>query len=161
MSKTQVVDLDSIILNRAAGYRSVDGQLQNGYYLTPTLVASASGGLSSTVRDLARWDAALYTEHFVSRAVLEELWTPNSVDSFFSDPALAAGSTYGLGWDVAQHSTGRVVGHSGGNWTGFSTRISRFVADQQTVIVLTNLMTADAGQISKDVAALYLSASSP
>ena len=51
-----------IIPNRAAGYRLVKGELKNQEWVSPTLNTTADGSLYFSILDLAKWDAALYTE---------------------------------------------------------------------------------------------------
>ena len=154
MTQTRVVDWSAIVPHRAAGYVQLEGPLQNGYYMSPTIMASASGGLYSTVLDLVKWDAALYTEQLVSQVVLEEMWTPHRVTSFFEE---ASEDQYGLGWDIERYGGERMVGHRGDHITGFTNKIVRFIDQKLTIIVLTNLLPVDIDQIVKGVASLYLS----
>jgi hypothetical protein len=65
---------------------------------------------------------------------------------------------YGFGWEIENVHGHRVIGHSGA-WQGFKTRISRFVDDKLTVVVLANLAEADPDKIAEHVAALYLKGS--
>ena len=44
----------------------------------------------------------------------------------------------------------------GGQWQGFETQISRYVDDQLTVVVLTNLDEAKPEEIAHGVAEMYL-----
>lgn len=155
MTHTRVVDWNTIIPHRAAGYVQLDGPLQNGYYMTPTIMASAAGGLYFTVLDLAKWDAALYTEQLGPQAVLERMWTPTEAASFL-EGGLACDESYGLGWEIQQHGGTRVVGHRGDHVTGFTSRILRFIDQKLTIIVLTNLLPVDVEQIVNGIAALYL-----
>ena len=85
-------------------------------------------GLFSTVQDLAKWDAALYTEQVLKRSSLEQMWSP---------VRLKDGSRhgYGFGWELFHRRGQRLVGHSG--ITG--TFILRVPDRRITVIVLTNL----------------------
>jgi CubicO group peptidase (beta-lactamase class C family) len=121
--------------------------------VSPTLNTTADGSLYFSILDLAKWDAALYTEKLLKRSSLEQMWTvvklsngtPNSGD-------------YGFGWDVEKLHGHRVIGH-GGTWQGFRTHIYRYVNDKLTVVVLANLAEADPGKIAEHVAELYLAAS--
>ena len=85
-------------------------------------------GLFSTVKDLAKWDAALYTEKPLKQASLEQMWTPARVNDGTARP-------YGFGWQLSQRRGHKTVGHSG--LTG--TYILRVPDMGLTVIVLTNL----------------------
>ncbi len=150
MSTTRIISEADIVPNRAAGYRLVKGKLKNQEWVSPTLNTTADGALYFSILDLAKWDAALYTEKLLKRSSLDEMWTvaklkngkPNSDD-------------YGFGWEIWTKSGHRIVGH-GGAWQGFRTHISRYVDDKLTVVVLTNLDSANPGKITDHVASLYL-----
>jgi CubicO group peptidase (beta-lactamase class C family) len=150
MQSTRIMNEADIIRNRAAGYRLVKGELKNQEWVSPTLNTTADGSLYFSILDLAKWDAALYTEKLLKRSSLDEMWTvvklnngkPNSGD-------------YGFGWDIENLHGHRVIGH-GGSWQGFRTHIYRYVDDKLTVVVLANLAEADPGKIAKHVAELYL-----
>ena len=155
MQTTRIMSEADIIPNRAAGYRLVKGELKNQEWVAPALNTTADGSLYFSILDLAKWDAALYSEKLLKRSSLEQMWTvvklnngrPNSGD-------------YGFGWEITTAHGHRVVGHSG-SWQGFKTQISRYVDDKLTVVVLANLAEADPGKIGKHVAKIYLSAGRP
>jgi CubicO group peptidase (beta-lactamase class C family) len=150
MSTTRIISEADIVPNRAAGYRLVKGELKNQEWVSPTLNTTADGALYFSILDLAKWDAALYTEKLLKRSSLDEMWTvvklkngkPNSGD-------------YGFGWEIVTKNGHRVIGH-GGSWQGFRTHISRYVDDKLTVVVLTNLAEANPGKITDHVASMYL-----
>jgi predicted HAD superfamily phosphohydrolase YqeG len=48
-----------------------------------------------------------------------------------------------------------VISHDGA-WQGFKTTIARYVDDQLTVVVLTNLAEAKPGKIAEHIADMYL-----
>ncbi|HEX5830905.1 MAG TPA: serine hydrolase domain-containing protein, partial [Gemmatimonadaceae bacterium] len=110
----------------------------------------AAGALVSTVLDLAKWDAALYTDALLERASLERMWTPTRL----TDGTV---QEYGFGWQVDTFRTRRRVSHGGGI-SGFQTMIARFVDDRLTVIVLANLEGGSVGQLANGIAALYIPA---
>jgi CubicO group peptidase (beta-lactamase class C family) len=89
------------------------------------------GRISSTARDMLRWDRALYGTQLVSEETLTEAFTPAKLNDGTS-------SFYGFGWDLEQDSTlGKVVRHSGDN-PGYKTHFIRFLDRDYTVIVLCN-----------------------
>ncbi|MBI3463813.1 MAG: serine hydrolase [Planctomycetes bacterium] len=147
MTATRVNDMREIIENRAAGYTWQSGVLKNGDYTSMTWPFTA-GAIVSSVSDLAKWDAALYTEKLLPRSALERMWTPTT---------LANGKTapYGFGWVVGNYRGHKLIGHSGGI-PGFSSDIARLVDDKLTVIVLANLDKADPASIAREAAAFYL-----
>jgi D-alanyl-D-alanine carboxypeptidase len=75
MRQTYGYTAQAIIPLRAAGYdKGPDGPV-NCPYVSMTQPGGA-GVLSSTVDDLAKWDAALYSEDLLSRASFQRAWTP-------------------------------------------------------------------------------------
>jgi CubicO group peptidase (beta-lactamase class C family) len=153
MSTTRIINEADIIPNRSSGYRLVDGHLKNQDWVSPTVNTTADGSLYFSILDLAKWDAALYTDNLLKNSSLQQMWTvarlhdgkPNS-------------GHYGFGWFIESNNGHRVVEHEG-QWQGFETQISRYVDDGLTVVVLTNLGSAEPQRIARDVAAIYLSKS--
>jgi CubicO group peptidase (beta-lactamase class C family) len=130
--------------HRASGYSDNDRLLDspNWAALRP------SGAFLSTVLDLAKWDAKLYTDTPLKDATRREMWTP---------VALTGGTThpYGFGWGLEPFQGHRRVRH-GGSLPGFISEYARFVDDGLSVIVLMNLDDANVRAIVEGVAALYL-----
>ena len=151
MTTTRILSEADIIPNRAAGYRLVNGELKNQEWVAPLLNTTADGSLYFTVLDLAKWDAALYTEKLLKRASLDQMWTVAKLN----DGKPNAGN-YGFGWFVHQANGHRLLEH-GGAWQGFTTQICRYVDDRLTVVVLTNLDAehSNPGRIAHRVAGLY------
>lgn len=123
MQDTGYDDTGTILKNRAAGYRPSESGFQNAAYLDMSL-PYAAGSLYSTVRDLYRWDRALYTEKAITKFSREKMFTAEKHD-------------YGYGLVVAPMFKRRQVGHVGGI-NGFSSEIIRFIDDDVAVIVLSN-----------------------
>jgi CubicO group peptidase (beta-lactamase class C family) len=149
MSSTRVMSEADIIPNRSSGYRLVKGELKNQEYVSPTLNTTADGSLYFNVLDLAKWDAALYTEKLLKRASWQQVWTPMKLKNGHA-------TDYGFGWFIHEANGHRLYEHAGA-WQGYSTGIARYVDDQLTVAVLTNLDEDHARpmDIAHAVAALY------
>jgi len=147
MTTAGVISEADIVLNRAAGYRLVEGALKNQEWVSPTLNTTADGALYLTVRDLAHWDAGLRTGGLLRKTSLDQMWTPVRLNNGNTYP-------YGFGWRPAIHRGHDAVGH-GGSWQGFRTHIERYTEDGLTVIVLTNLAQAEPEGIAYGVAGLY------
>ncbi len=130
MSATAVLGQDSraIVKNRASTYTLHEGQLARFRVPYWTAELSPEGGLWSTVKDLARWEAALSNEELPTRSSLNEMWTPLKLNNGF-------GHGYGLGWFLREIRGHRVIHHSGLSGTD----LLRLPDDKLTVIVLTNL----------------------
>jgi CubicO group peptidase (beta-lactamase class C family) len=150
MSTARIIDEADIVPNRAAGYRLENGALKNQKWVSPSLNTTADGSLYFSIVDLAKWDAALYGEGLLKRSSLQQMWTVAK----FRDGKPNSGH-YGFGWFVESQQGHRLVEHEG-QWQGFETQISRYLDDELTVIVLTNLGSADPHRIADKVAAIYL-----
>ena len=153
MSTTRIIDEADIIPNRSSGYRLVEGHLKNQEWVAPTVNTTADGSLYFSILDLAKWDAALYTDVLLKHSTREQMWTVAKL----SDGKPNSGH-YGFGWFIESNGAHRVVEHEG-QWQGFETQISRYVDDELTVVVLTNLGSAKPDKIAHAVAAIYLSKS--
>ena len=150
MSTTRIISEADIVPNRAAGYRLVKGELKNQEWVSPTLNTTADGALYFSILDLAKWDAALYTEKLLKRSSLDQMWTVTKLKN--GNPN---SGSYGFGWSVLTKNGHRVLDH-GGAWQGFRTHISRYTDDKLTVVVLANLAEANPGKVTAHVASLYL-----
>ena len=112
-----------------------------------------SGAFLSTVLDLAKWDAALYTDNILSASTRRQMWTPVTLNDGKSYP-------YGFGWMFATVAGHRLVHHPGG-MPGFRSDIARFVDDGLTIIVLMNLDDVDIDALIEVLASIYLPARAP
>ena len=151
METARIISEADVIPNRAAGYRVVAGNLRNQEYVSPSLNRTADGSLYFTVLDLAKWDAALYTEKLLKKSSLEQMWTPVKLNNGKTHP-------YGFGWALGNSGGKRFVNH-GGAWQGFVTYIVRHLDDKVTVAVLANRAGGNPGAIANQVARFYLPAS--
>ncbi len=147
MATARVISEADIVLNRASGYRLVDGALKNQEWVSPTLNTTADGALYLSVRDLSKWDAGLHAGGLLKKTTLGQMWAPVRLNNGNTYP-------YGFGWRPAIHRGHDAVGH-GGSWQGFRTHIERYAEDGLTVIVLTNLAQAEPEGITYGVAGLY------
>ena len=150
MSTTRIIDEADIIPNRASGYRLVQGEVKNQQWVSPSLNTTADGSLYFSILDLARWDAALYTEKLLRKSSLAQMWTVAPLRNGQPNSA-----QYGYGWFIAAQDGHRRIEHEG-QWQGFETQISRYVDDELTVVVLTNLAGAKPDRIAHGVASIYL-----
>jgi CubicO group peptidase (beta-lactamase class C family) len=149
MNTTRIISEADIIPNRAAGYRLVRGEVKNQEWVSPTLNTTADGALYFSILDLAKWDAALYTEDLLRRSSLDQMWTVKKLKN-----GQPNSGHYGFGWTIENKSGHRVIGHDGA-WQGFESDISRYVDDKLTVVVLANLDEADPEAIADHVAKMY------
>jgi hypothetical protein len=114
---------------------------------------TADGSLYLTVLDVAKWDAALYTEKLLKKSSLDQMWTPVKLNN---------GTTraYGFGWALGDIRGHKIIEH-GGAWQGFTSHIARYVDEKLTIIVLTNRAGGNPGDIAHGIARLYNSELAP
>lgn len=118
----------AVLARLAKPYTANDGRPVLADY--PPRGLNAAAGLISTVRDLAKYDAAIdgaVLLHPDARAVA---WTPFVL-------AGAQRSPYGLGWFTQTTDAGRTVWHYG-QWPTFSSLILKVPARGVTLILLAN-----------------------
>lgn len=115
----------------------------------------ASGGIASTVLDMAKWDAALYTEQIIKRTSFDNLITPAKLAN--GEPVKTkTGWSYGLGWGVGTTINGHKAMSHNGSRPGFSTYIMRCYEDKLTVVILCNEWHAELAILGRRIVADYL-----
>jgi CubicO group peptidase (beta-lactamase class C family) len=134
MKTARVISEADIVLNRAGGYRLVNGELKNQEWVSPTMDSTADGSLYLSMLDFIAWNRALRAGAVLKPQSWEQVYTPIKLESGKTYP-------YGFGWDVDVWR-GRPWYHHGGSWQGFKTYISRYLADDLTIVVLANLADA-------------------
>ena len=90
MKTTYPTNTKVSVLNLAQGYVDNEKLLDANYW--PAL--RPSGAFLSTVLDLAKWDAVLYTDKILSDSTRRQMWTPVTLNDGTSHP-------YGFGWELA------------------------------------------------------------
>ena len=132
------------VANQAQGYVDNDA-----WKRAPEWAAiRPSGAFVTTVLDLAKWDAALYTDDVLRESSRREMWTPVRLTDGTSYP-------YGFGWMTGTLKGHRFVHHPGG-MPGARADIVRFVDQGLTIIVLMNLDDVDIDAVVNGLAAVYL-----
>lgn len=146
MNVTRPTTQDDLVFHRASGYGWTAGKYENAQLL---LGVRPSGAFLSTVRDLGKWDATLYTDKLFTAEEREALWTPVKISDGTEKP-------YGFGWRIEKVGTHRQAHHAG-TLPGFRAQIARFVDDGLSVVVLANATQATPEKIALGVAAFYIS----
>jgi CubicO group peptidase (beta-lactamase class C family) len=134
METARIISEEDIVPHRAAGYRLVNGQLKNQEWVSPTMDSTADGSLYLSMLDFIAWDRGLRAHAILKSQSWAQVYTPVVLKSGKTYP-------YGFGWNVDE-SLGKPWYHHGGSWQGFKTYISRYLADDLTIIVLSNLADA-------------------
>jgi D-alanyl-D-alanine carboxypeptidase len=142
MRVTAPTNVTPALPNRAAGYTGND----NSTRADDWVALRPSGAFLSTVMDLAKWEAALYTDTVINDATRRQMWEP---------VRLTDGKTaeYGFGWHV-DAVAGRRIWHGGG-LPGFSAQYVRFPNAGVTVILLANGDDSDTASMANGLAALF------
>lgn len=146
MKTARVISEADIIPNRAAGYRLVKGELKNQEWVSPSTNTTADGSLYLTILDLAKWDAALYTDQPLKQAARDEMWTPVRLKG--------SSKGYGFGWFTDTMHGRRIVFH-GGAWQGFKSFIIRFPNDKLSIIFLANSWETKDFKLARGLASLF------
>jgi CubicO group peptidase (beta-lactamase class C family) len=113
------------VAHRAYGYSDMNGK----WTRTDQDITSATrgdGGIYSSVDDLAKWDAALYTNKLLNADSRRMAFSPHAPTD---DPDV----DYGFGWRIS----GNTVWHSGES-EGFRNVIIRWPKQRLAVIILSN-----------------------
>ena len=111
--------------NRAYGYSDINGK----WTRTDQDITSATrgdGGIYSSIDDLGKWDAALYTDKLLNAASRRMAFTAH-------EPTDDPDASYGFGWRIS----GNTVWHSG-ETQGFRNVIVRWPKQHLAVIILSN-----------------------
>lgn len=119
-----------VLARMATGYR-VDTRGRVERTEVPLVTMSASGGLVSTVRDLAKLDGALDSKLLLLEETLAEAWQPAAGDRGTPIPT-------GLGWFVQSYNGQRVVWHFGMVPNAYSSLILKLPERNLTFILLAN-----------------------
>jgi CubicO group peptidase (beta-lactamase class C family) len=118
------------VLDRMAVPYKVDNRLRAERAELAPMGMSAAGGLVSTVRDLAKLDAALDSNVILQQESIDMAWNPVKVGEFVSP--------MGLGWFVQNHRGERVVWHFGNIGNAYSSLVLKLPDRKTTFILLAN-----------------------
>ena len=135
MNATGQYDAGIVTPRRASGYLLSRNTIYDNILENDADYPGGAGDTQSSVLDLAKWDAALYTDTPLSAGSKTAMWTAPKLTQTPNFP-------YGFGWIVDQRNGHRLLWHNGaiagaGSWIG------RYPDDQLTVIVQCNLFSLD------------------
>jgi CubicO group peptidase (beta-lactamase class C family) len=146
MKTARIISEADIVPNRAAGYRLLNGELKNQEWVAPTLNTTADGALYLSMLDFIAWDRGLRSQAILKGDSWSQIYTPVTLRSGKTYP-------YGFGWFVDE-SGGKPWYHHSGSWQGFKICISRYLGDDVTIIVLSNLADAKPKRFVDGIAAI-------
>ncbi len=144
MKSARLIDEAAIVPHRAAGYRLKNGHVANQEWVAPEQNTTADGSLYLSLNDMIAWDRGLRAGRILTASSWRQVYTPVTLSSGNTYP-------YGFAWEVYTNTGQEVHAHSGGV-PGFATYIVRYLGDDLSLIVLTNLEDADPERIARRVA---------
>jgi CubicO group peptidase (beta-lactamase class C family) len=119
----------------------------------------ASGGLSMSIADLARFAVALQAKDHLTASQVARLWEPALLTDGTPAKLDMFGSTagYGFGWFLARFEDRSLMTHGGGI-SGFSSNLYHFPEEELSIAVLANAKERDDGRAPVDVLARKIAA---
>ena len=158
MSNSRLDNAKAIIANRVTGYTLEEGVLKNAEFTSDTW-AYSEGGVITTAEDLAKLDSSLYTEKLLKKRSIELMWTPTKLNDgsygVIGDNGAGKPNYYGLGWFISDYKDHRLI-LAGGNKPGYTCTFFRFVDNDLSIIVLSNLSSSPVYGIAGEIAEMYL-----
>jgi D-alanyl-D-alanine carboxypeptidase len=145
MNQTRAVSVTDLILNRANGYKRASEGWENADIW---LALRPSGAFVSSITDLAKWDRTLCSDRLLSAVSKKQMWTTMKLND-------GQNTHYGFGWFVDSTNNHLRIHHDGGV-PGFRSDFERFPDDKLTVIVLTNVGSANAERIAQTIAGFFM-----
>lgn len=147
MNTARIISEADIVLNRAAGYHLVDGEIKNQDWVSPSVNTTADGSLYLTALDMAKWEAALNTGRLLNKESYQLMWSPVTLNSGATHP-------YGFGWAI-DSVNGKQIIHHAGTWQGFQSAIKRYPEKKLAVIVFVNLRGSNPNDIATKILEIY------
>ncbi len=127
------------IKNYALGYISPDSL--TGYILPDDFEETkfvvwldgivGDGTVNTTVKDLLKWDRALYTNKLLSPAGMQELFEVGILNN-------KTKTAYAMGWEIEKFDIYSKLTRHGGSWPGYVAYIERHIENDKTIILLEN-----------------------
>jgi CubicO group peptidase (beta-lactamase class C family) len=135
------VDGVTTVADRAFGYRVTDSGVEYADQSAWSAVLG-DGGVYSSVKDLIKWDQALYSGGLLSAALRDASLTPGL-------------EHYGFGFRIDEYKSYKRIHHSGST-SGFRNHMQQFPDERLTIIILTNRAAPDVTPLAEQIADLYL-----
>jgi hypothetical protein len=155
MSATGIYRNDKPPSHAAVGYEYGDGRFKKATDWDRSW-AGGAGSIYSTVKDLYRWNEAVFGGSVLNRDDLTAAFSPVVTEENKDDKS---DEGYGYGWMISRFRGAREIFHGGG-LNGFLSNLLRFPDQNFTVVVLVNEFPpkpgTDPGTLSQNIAELYL-----
>ena len=155
MADTGVYRNDKPPSGAAVGYEYENGQFKKALDWDMSW-AGGAGAIYSTVKDLYRWNEAVFGGRVLNKENLAAAFSPVVTEENKNDKSADG---YGYGWGISHFRGAREVSHNGG-LNGFLSALIRFPEQNFTVVVLINAFPpkprTDPGTLAHEIAELYL-----
>jgi CubicO group peptidase (beta-lactamase class C family) len=115
---------------------------------SPLNLLYGSGGVYSTVTDLARYDRALFGNQLIRPASLAEMFKPTVLKDGGIIP-------YGFGWSLSTAADGTPYYAHSGNWLGYTAYYLHVPKDKLAVMVLSNRSDTDTEELATTLAEMF------
>jgi CubicO group peptidase (beta-lactamase class C family) len=141
MNNSAILDLDGYRpASRSIGHDSLLHSEVENYYINGV---TGDKGIYSTVEDLFKWDQALYTDRLIKQSTLQEAFKPAHSGM--------KGANYGFGWRILKNDeSGKIVFHAGW-WRGFRAYFVRDLKNENTLIMLSNVVNSDFDKVKNEL----------
>jgi len=140
-------DIKDLVKNRAFSYQKTDQGFDN---LVSRFDLVGSGGMYSTVEDLALWDHNFYDNQLGQgeQTIMEKMLVSGTLNN-----GEKTGYAFGVRTDTYKGL--KTISHSGES-VGYRTRLLRFPEQEFTVIILSNRSDADPEAKAYEIADIML-----
>lgn len=127
---------DGYIYSDSLDSKILPDELGKNYYVVYLDGIVGDGMVNSNLRDLLKWDRALYEDKLINNRDRELIFSSQKINNNTE-------TDYGFGWMIDSTKTyGKVASHSGG-WAGYVTYIERDLDNDKTIIILQNNLTPE------------------
>jgi CubicO group peptidase (beta-lactamase class C family) len=141
MNDTRLDSVRDLIPNRVRGYELANGQVRNAEFID-TSSRFGGGGLTGTVPDLLRWGRGVVDGKVLSKASLDEMFTPVTTKGGRYNGIGDGDWYYALGWLVLPIN-GHFVVNNSGSQKGTATEMFHFPSQNLTIAFAANLEFAN------------------
>lgn len=117
------------------GFSKVGENVVEQARTSKSLSQTGDGHVMSSALDLAKWEAALWTDKVLDAAWRKLMFEPCPIPM---DPGNPNSPHYGMGWVLGKTQAGRQIANHGGGWMGTATLIHRDLDSKTVFIILCN-----------------------
>lgn len=144
MNNTFVYDPTTAPRSHQTVSHRYNGQLEPDTYFDSVV---GDKGIYSTVKDMLKWDQALYHGNLFTPATLKAAYEPYSHEK----PGIR---NYGLGWRLMVYPDSSKIVYHNGWWHGNNTVFNRIIKDTSTIIILGNKYNRNIYHAVKPISAI-------